>query len=80
VIATGGGLGLLRSDLSPYTRRISDMIEQYDNVRFFACSRGLDRLRKQGVEPRLIPGVSSDAAGADHLIERLHHGWTYILI
>ncbi len=80
VIATAGGLGLLRSDLSPYAARITEMIETHDNVRFFACINGLNRLREQGVEPMLIPGVKSDNAGADHLVERLHQGWTYIRI
>ena len=80
VIATAGGLNLLRTETSPFAGRVSELIEKYDNVRFFACLNGLKRLRAKGVEPTLIRGVSSDLPGADHLIDRLHQGWTYIRI
>lgn len=80
IIATAGGLDLLRSDSSPYVQRISKMMESHTNVRFFACSNGLKRLRAEGIEPALIRGVSSDIPGADHLIQRLNQGWTYIRI
>ena len=63
VVATGGRQGLLRSDTSSFAGRVSEMIENYDHVRFFACLNGLKRLRAQGVDPLWIDGVSSDMPG-----------------
>jgi len=78
VVTNAGGLDLVRRSSSSYADRIEAMIGKYENVRFIACSRGLERLRREGRETALIPGVQSDGAAADHLILRLQEGWTYI--
>ena len=80
VVANAGGLNLLRTASSPYIDTIKQMISTYDNVRFIACSKGLDRLKRQGLDTRLIEGVSADEPAADHLIRRLTERWTYIQI
>ena len=56
------------------------LIKRYDNVRFIACSKGLQRLREQGHDVRLIEGVSANEPAADHLIQRLTEGWTLVKI
>jgi len=45
-----------------------------------ACSKGLQRLRASGLDPIVISGVDAHEPAADHLIQRLTDGWTYIRI
>lgn len=80
VVANAGGLDLLRTASSTHIDAIKHMISSYDNVRFIACSKGLDRLKQQGLDTNLIEGVSADEPAADHLIRRLTERWTYIQI
>lgn len=80
VVANAGGLDLMRTASSQHIDHIKRIIAQYDNVRFIACSRGLDNLRELGLSTTVINGVDAHAPAADHLIERLTEGWTYIRI
>ena len=70
----------MRTASSHYIDRIKLLIARYDNVRFIACSRGLSKLRELGMNTTIIDGVDAHAPAADHLIERLTEGWTYIKI
>lgn len=80
VLANSDGLDMLQSSSATYVKRIQAMIAQYNNVRFIACSKGLQRLRDNGIKPILITGVHSDMTAGDHVIQRLQNGWTYIAI
>ncbi len=80
VVANAGGLDLLRTASSRHIDDIKRMISAYDNVRFIACSKGLQRLRASGLDPTIIKGVDAHEPAADHLIQRLTKGWTYIRI
>jgi len=80
VVTNAGGLDMLRTASSRHVNDIRQLIKRYDNVRFIACSKGLQRLREQGQDVRLIDGVYSDEPAADHLIQRLTEGWTLIKI
>lgn len=80
VVTNAGGLDMVRTSSSSHVDTIRNMIARYDNVRFIACSKGLNRLRQQGHDVELIQGVSSDEPAADHLIQRLTEGWTLIKI
>ncbi len=80
VIANAGGLDFMRTASSRHVDSIKRMIAKYDNVRFIACSKGLNRLRKSGLDPIVIEGVDAHEPAADRLIQRLTEGWTYIKI
>jgi intracellular sulfur oxidation DsrE/DsrF family protein len=80
VVTNAGGLDLVRTASSHYQDSIRQLIDNYDNVRFIACSKGLQRLREQGQDVHLIKGVTADEPAADHLIQRLTEGWTLIKI
>jgi intracellular sulfur oxidation DsrE/DsrF family protein len=80
VVANGGGLDLLRTASSRHIDDIKRMIATFNNVRFIACSKGLQRLRASGLDPIVIKGVDAHEPAADHLIQRLTEGWTYINI
>ena len=80
VVANAGGLDFMRTASSKHIDSIRRMIAEHDNVRFIACSRGLSKLRKLGLNATVIDGVDAHEPAADHLIERLTEGWTYIRI
>lgn len=80
VVANAGGLDMVRTASSRHIDDIKRLIATYDNVRFIACSKGLQRLRESGMDPMVIPGVDAHEPAADHLIQRLTEGWTYIRI
>jgi intracellular sulfur oxidation DsrE/DsrF family protein len=80
LVANAGGLNLMRTASSRHSDSIKRMIADYDNVRFVACSLGLKKLQERGLDPTLIEGIYADQSAADHLIQRLTEGWTYIKI
>ena len=80
VVANAGGLDFMRTASSKHIDSIKHMISEHHNVRFIACSRGLGKLRKLGLDATVIDGVDAHEPAADHLIERLTEGWTYIRI
>ncbi len=80
VVANAGGLDFMRTASSHHVDSIKRMIARYDNLRFIACSRGLAKLRARGLDATVIEGVDAREPAADHLIERLTEGWTYIRI
>lgn len=80
VVANAGGLDLMRTASSPHGKDIRRMVASYDNVRFVACSLGLQKIQQAGLDTTLVEGVSADEPAADHLIQRLSEGWTYIRI
>jgi len=81
LVVSGGGLDLLRADVSPYAERIRSMKQAYGNLTFIACNQTLERLRKEGVEVRLLPEASLVQSSAlEEVISRLREGWTYVSI
>ena len=77
VIANSGGINLMRSGGSPFERRVRELSDRYTNLQFVACMNALRNLRKEGVEPVMIDDVHTGATAVDHIVKRLHEGWTY---
>jgi len=80
VIANAGGINLLRDDVSPYKKRIGNILNAYDNVSFIACSNALERLRLQGIEPHLIKRTKTGVTAVEQIIKRLQQGWVYMKV
>jgi len=81
IIANAGGLDLLRTNATPYTERIKQLIANYPNVTFIACANAIDRLQEQNKTLDLINAVQHGPATAiDQVIRRVNEGWTYIKI
>ena len=80
VIANAGGVNLLRDDVSPYKKRIGNILSRYDNVSFIACSNALERLRLQGIEPHLIQQTKTGVTAVEQIIKRLQQGWVYMKV
>jgi intracellular sulfur oxidation DsrE/DsrF family protein len=81
VLTNGAGLNLLRRDTSPFSVRIKQMYQRYNNLVFVACQNTIDRLkREQGVIAQLLPeAVVIDSAVAQ-IMRRQQQGWAYIQV
>ena len=80
VVANASGIDLLRDDVSPYKKQIMDVMDRYQNVRFIACNNAIDRLRLQGIEPRLINRTQTGVTAVDQIVKRLQQGWVYLKV
>lgn len=80
IIANGGGLELLRADVSPYARRIGLMREKYPTLDLMACGQTLRNLRAKGVDVRLLPNTGVASSALDEITLRLRQGWGYIKV
>lgn len=80
IVANGGGLDLLRADVSPYAHRIGLMREKYPNLDLTACGQTLRNLRARGVDVRLLPDTGVATSALDEIALRLKQGWGYIKV
>lgn len=81
LITNGGGIDLLRTDTSPYPRRILAMQRAYPNLTFVACQNTIDRIkREQGITAHLLPGTVVIDSGVAQIMRRQQQGWAYIQV
>lgn len=81
VIINGEGLNLVRTDVTAYADRIARMQKQYGNLVFAACQNTMERLkREQGIDAKLLPGVTVIDSGVAQLMRRQQQGWAYIRV
>jgi intracellular sulfur oxidation DsrE/DsrF family protein len=81
VIANADGLNLLRADTTRHAARIHELVNEYPNLRFFACRNTMDRLkREQAVVVRLIPEAAIIESGVAGVAKRQGEGWSYIRV
>lgn len=80
IIANGDGLDLLRSDVSPFGKRIAVMKAKYPNLDFVACRQTINKLEKQGIVVKLLPHAGVANSAAEEIEKRLHQGWDYVRV
>lgn len=80
IIANGSGLDLLRSDVSPYAKRIAMMKAKYPNLDLLACQQTIKKLQKQGINVKLLPHTGSTHSAVEEIDKRLHQGWDYVRV
>jgi intracellular sulfur oxidation DsrE/DsrF family protein len=78
VLANSSGLDLLSASRSPYAKRIRALVEKYPGLAFVACGVGLEKLRKQGLDTKLVEGVATAPSAVEHVAEQVSKGWHYI--
>lgn len=79
VVINGGGLDLVRTDVTRFAERIRRMQQDYDNLTFAACQNTIDRLKREhGITARLLPGVTVIDSGVAQIMRRQQQGWAYI--
>jgi intracellular sulfur oxidation DsrE/DsrF family protein len=80
IIANGGGLDLLRSDVSPFGKRIALMKAKYPNFDFLACQQTIKKLQEQGIIVKLLPHTGFANSAVEEIDKRLHQGWDYVRV
>jgi hypothetical protein len=79
VVCHGPGLHLLRKDTSPVMDRIENMIDNTQQLAFYACSNTLGRVTKaEGKAPELLEAAILVPAGLPEIIELQRQGWIYL--
>jgi len=80
IVANGGGVDLLRADVSPYAQRIGLMQEKYPNLGFIACGQTIRKLQDKGVDVKLLPHTGVASSAVDQIALRLKQDWVYIRV
>ena len=78
VIANSEGLNLLRTDKSPYVKRLESMLAKHPQLRFMACNQTIKKLQKKGISVKLLPNTRIVPSAAQEIEKRLNEGWDYI--
>ena len=78
IVANSAGLALLRADVSPHARKIAALRALYPNLTLIACNQTIDRLRENGVQVTLLPGVEVAPSALEQVVKRLQAGWVYV--
>lgn len=78
IITNKAGINILRPGMSPYIARIQALMDD-DDVAIYACNRSVAKaLKKEGVEIKLMPGVTQNKSARELIPQRLEKGWVYI--
>lgn len=80
IVANGGGVDLLRADVSPYARRIGLMQEKYPDLGFMACGQTIKKLQEKGVNVQLLPYAGVASSALEQITLRLKENWVYIKV
>jgi uncharacterized protein len=80
IIASGGGLDLLRSDVTHYKERISMLQKEYPNLDIVGCNQSITELQKKGVVVTLLPNIRVASSALDEINMRLQQGWDYVRV
>jgi intracellular sulfur oxidation DsrE/DsrF family protein len=80
IIANEGGVNLLRSDVSPFAKRIALMRAKYPNLDYLACQQTINKLQRQGIIVKLLPHTGFANSAVEQIDKRLHQGWDYVRV
>ncbi len=80
IIANGGGLDLLRSDVTHYKERISMLQREYPNLDVVGCNQTITELQKKGIVVKLLPNIRVASSALDEINMRLQQGWDYVRV
>ena len=65
---------------SPDRENLEALLERFDNLSLFACSRAMQRAMDKSPNFKPIPQVNHDMPGVDTVVDRVNTGWKYIKI
>jgi intracellular sulfur oxidation DsrE/DsrF family protein len=80
IIANESGVNMLRDGVSHYAARIAEMQTKYPNLSLVACTQTLNKLKKKGIEVRLLPNIRSVSSAVEEIKRRLEEGWDYVRV
>lgn len=75
------GINMMRVGVSPYVKRIEDIIDRNDNVSLYACMRSIDKAeKKEGKSIVMMDKAVTNRTAQELISERLNKGWIYIKV
>ena len=80
VVASAGGIDLMRTNVSPHQHEIKKMLAQHDSLHFVACNNTIYRYKKEGKPVNLIKDVEVAPSAVEFVANRINKGWNYISI
>ncbi len=80
VVASAGGIDLLRTSASPYLERIRNLSDNYAAIQFVACNNTIARLAQGGKDVALVENALIKPSAVQFVVERLQQGWSYVAI
>ncbi|MET0028400.1 MAG: hypothetical protein ABW101_12250 [Candidatus Thiodiazotropha sp.] len=80
IVASAGGIDLLRKSASPYVQRIKDLSDSYTALQFVACNNTIAKLMREGQDVALIENAVVKPSAVQFVVERLQQGWSYVAI
>lgn len=80
VVASSGGLDLLRKSTTPYLDRIKRLSDDYEAIQFIACNNTIARLVRQGKRVELVDSAVVKPSAVQFVVDRLQQGWSYVAI
>lgn len=81
IITNKDGINMLRVGVSPYVDRIERIIDENENVSFYACQRSINKaVKKEGRNIVMLPHTVTTKTAQDLISDRLDKGWVYIKV
>ncbi|MEN8178505.1 MAG: hypothetical protein ABFS39_07770 [Pseudomonadota bacterium] len=80
VVASAGGIDLLRKTATPYLKRIESLSSNYAALQFVACNNTLARFAQEGKSVNLVDSAVIRPSAVQFVVERLKQGWSYTAI
>ena len=80
VVASAGGIDLMRKQTSPYEAEMVKMMTVNKALRFVACNNTIYRFRQEGKKVDLINGTDVAPSAVEFVVKHLRQGWQYISI
>ncbi|MEJ2455262.1 MAG: hypothetical protein P8103_14045 [Candidatus Thiodiazotropha sp.] len=80
LVASAGGIDLLRKASSPYLQRIRDLSDSYAALQFVACNNTIAKLVREGKDISLVENAVVKPSAVQFVVERLQQGWSYVAI
>ena len=80
IVASAGGIDLLRTSNSDSKSRIKKMSGLYKSLRFVACNNQIYHLREKGQPVNLVNEAEVAPSAVQFVVDHLQKGWRYIAI
>ena len=80
VVASAGGIDLMRRETSPYQGEMTNMLNNIKGLRFVACNNTIYRYRQEGKPVDLVAGTDVAPSAVEFVVKHLRNGWKYLSI
>lgn len=77
VVASSGGIDMMRASATPYQKKIQQLLENYNTMHFVACNNTIYRYQQEGKPVNLVQGVEVAPSAVEFVARRIQEGWNY---